>query len=231
MASPAHPREGPRPATSAESRAVFHAEQAGIPFLVYRDHEGAQQLFDLPPEHATLAIGRNSAADICLSWDDEVSGLHAQLEQVAGEYALVDDGLSRNGSYVNGERVHGRRRLRDGDMLRFGRTAVRFRNPEGATRDATRVAEKGLTSADLSAQQRKVLIALCRPFRDGSVYATPPTNQQIADELFLSVDAVKLHLRALFEKFDVGNLPQNKKRVALVAHALQSGLVSERELG
>jgi hypothetical protein len=40
---------------------------------------------------------------------------------------------------------------------------------------------------------------------------------------------VKLHLRALFEKFDVGDLPQNQKRLALVQRALQSGLVSERE--
>ena len=229
MARPPHPREGPRPVSTAESRAVFHAERDGLPFLVYRDLDGEQRLLRLPPERATLAIGRNSAADVCLGWDDEVSGLHAQLEQAAGEYALADDGLSRNGSYVNGERVHGRRRLRDGDMLRFGRTVILFRIPDAGERDVTRVAEKGLTSADLSAQQRKVLIALCRPFRDGMVFATPPTNQQIADELFLSVDAVKLHLRALFDKFDVGDLPQNKKRLALVGRALQSGLVSEQE--
>lgn len=228
MASP-HPVMGPCPATTAESRAVYHAERDGLPFLVYRDLGGEQQLLRLLPERATLAIGRNPAADVCLGWDDEVSGLHAQLEHVVGEYALVDDGLSRNGSFVNGERVHGRRRLRDGDMLRFGRTVVLFRNPGTAGRDVTRVAEKVLTSAELSPQQRKVLVALCRPFRDGTVFATPPTNQQIADELFLSVDAVKVHLRALFKKCDVGDLPQNKKRLALVQRALQSGLVSERE--
>jgi pSer/pThr/pTyr-binding forkhead associated (FHA) protein len=229
MATPPHPVDGPRPVTTAESRAVFHAERDGVPFLVFRDLDGEQQLVRLPPERATLAIGRNSAADVCLAWDDEVSGLHAQLEQVAGEYALVDDGLSRNGSYVNGERVHGRRRLRDDDMLRFGHTVVLFRNPEAAARDVTRVAEKVLTSAELSAQQRKVLVALCRPFRDGIAFSTPPTNQQIADELFLSVDAVKLHLRALFEKFEVEDLPQNKKRLALVERALQSGLIRTSE--
>jgi pSer/pThr/pTyr-binding forkhead associated (FHA) protein len=213
--------------TTAEARAVFHAERDGIPFLVYRNLEDTQQILRLPHER-TLSIGRNAAADVFLGWDEEVSGLHAQLEQAGGEYALVDDGLSRNGSYVNGERVHGRRRLRDGDMLRFGRTVVLFRSPLAA-RDVTKVAEKGLTSADLSAQQRKVLHALCRPFRDGSGFATPPTNQQIAEELFLSVDTVKLHLRALFEKFEVEDQPQNKKRLALVERALQSGLISTRE--
>lgn len=221
--------EGPRPATTEESRAVFHAEVEGRPFLVYRDGDGRQQLLRLPPDDAGLTIGRNDAADLCLEWDDEVSGLHAELEGVAGEYVLVDDGLSRNGSFANGERVHGRLRLRDGDLIRFGRTVVLFRFPHSG-RGATRVTPAVLTAASLSAQQRKVLIALCRPFKEGTAFATPATNQQIADELFLTVDTVKLHLRALFDKFDVGDLPQNKKRIALVRRALDSGLVSERDL-
>jgi DNA-binding NarL/FixJ family response regulator len=75
-----------------------------------------------------------------------------------------------------------------------------------------------------------VLVELCRPFTDGAAFTTPATNQQIAGELHLSVDAVKTHLRALFEKFGVDELPQNRKRVALVGRALQSGLISEREL-
>ena len=37
-------------------------------------------------------------------------------------------------------------------------------------------------------------------------------------------------MRALFESFEVTELPQNQKRVALVERALQSGLISEREL-
>ena len=53
----------------------------------------------------------------------------------------------------------------------------------------------------LSETQRRVLVALCRPFRDGSAFATPATNQEIAAEVFLGVDAVKTHLRALFAKF------------------------------
>ena len=75
-----------------------------------------------------------------------------------------------------------------------------------------------------------MLLALCRPFKDGAAFATPATNQQIAGELHLSVDAVKTHLRALFEKFGVEDLPQNQKRVGLVERALQSGLISERDL-
>ena len=74
-------------------------------------------------------------------------------------------------------------------------------------------------------------MALCRPYREGSAYATPATNQQVADEVFLSVDAVKTHLRTLFSKFGVEDLPQNQKRVKLVELALQSGAITPRDLG
>ena len=222
--------QGPRPTTPRELQAVIQAEREEIPFLVYRDGEAKQRVLRLPRDRAELWIGRNPEAELCIGWDGEVSGLHAQLEQAAGDHTLVDDGLSRNGSYVNGERVRGRRRLQDGDMLRFGRTVVMFRVPTREATEATVAAPEALTAASLSPQQRNVLIALCRPFKDGDAFATPSTNQEIADQLFLTVDAVKVHLRALFDKFEVAGLPQNKKRLALVSRALQSGLITDRDL-
>ena len=75
-----------------------------------------------------------------------------------------------------------------------------------------------------------MLIALCRPYRDGAGFATPATNQQIAAEVFLSIDAVKMHLRALFARFELAELPQNRKRAALAECALQFGVISQREL-
>ena len=227
MATP-EPAAGPKPATAVELKAQLDAERAGRPFLMYRDEGGEQRIVAL--ERGPLSVGRRAATDLALSWDNQVSGLHAVLELVGGECTLVDDGLSRNGSYVNGERVHGRRRLRDGDMLRFGNTVVQYREPVAEVGDSTVAATGILTSASLSDAQRRVLLALCRPFKDGSEFATPATNQQIADELFLSVEAVKTHLRTLFAKFEVEDLPQNRKRLALVERALGSGLVSARDL-
>jgi pSer/pThr/pTyr-binding forkhead associated (FHA) protein len=229
--APSHPAAdppGPKPATAVELKAQIEAERAGRPFLMYRNAAGEQQLVFM--DRGPLSIGRRAATDLSLAWDSQVSGLHAVLELVGGECTLVDDGLSRNGSYVNGERVHGRRRLRDADMLRFGNTVVQYREPVAEGGDSTVAASDLLTSASLSDAQRRVLLALCRPFKDGSEFATPATNQGIADELFLSVDAVKTHLRALFGKFDVEDLPQNRKRLALAERALASGLVSVRDL-
>ena len=52
----------------------------------------------------------------------------------------------------------------------------------------------------------------------------------IAEELVLSIDAVKSQLRTLYVRFGVDALPQNRKRAALVAAALRSGAISPREL-
>jgi pSer/pThr/pTyr-binding forkhead associated (FHA) protein len=220
----------PRQTSAAELKAQIEAERGRRPFLVFRDGEDEQRIVVIDEGTSELWIGRGEAAGLRLDWDEEVSALHAQIEIVAGECTLLDDGLSRNGSFVGAERVHGRRRLRDGDVIRFGRTAVLFRRPGESAPEATVVATEVPAAATISPGQRRVLLALCRPFKEGSAFATPPTNQAIADELHLSVDAVKTHLRALFEKLELEDLPQNRKRVALVERALQSGVVAPRDL-
>jgi pSer/pThr/pTyr-binding forkhead associated (FHA) protein len=222
--------QGPKAVTAAELKAQIEAERLGRPFVVYRDEQGEQAITAIAADTASLWIGRSPSADVHLEWDTEVSSLHAQVEVVRDECTLVDEGLSRNGSFVNGQRVSGRRHLRDGDTIRVGKTLILFRNPAGMGAESTALSGDALTAAGVSPGQKRVLVALCRPFKEGAAFATPATNQQIADELTLSVDAVKTHLRALFEKFGVESLPQNQKRVALVERALQSGLVSERDL-
>jgi FHA domain/Bacterial regulatory proteins, luxR family len=224
------PASGPRAVSTAEVEAQLRAERAGHPFLVYRDGAGEQRVVTLDPEADRLWVGRALSTDIRLEWDTEVSGLHAQLERGGEEWTLVDDGLSRNGSYVNGERVRGRRRLRDGDMPRFGHTVMLYRTPGREELPGTALSDEVVTAASLSAAQRRVLVALCRPFKDGGAFATPASNPEIAEELFISVEAVKTHMRTLFQKFGVEDLPQTRKRLALVERALQSGVLTERDL-
>jgi DNA-binding NarL/FixJ family response regulator len=87
-----------------------------------------------------------------------------------------------------------------------------------------------MPAQNLTDTQRRVLVALCRPFGESTSFTKPATNQQIASEVFLSVEAVKMHLRALFAKFELTELPQNEKRVRLAECALQFGVVTQREL-
>lgn len=77
----------------------------------------------------------------------------------------------------------------------------------------------------LTDTQLGILAALCRPIATGNAYATPATNQEIADEVFLSVDAVKGHLRTLYRKFGIEDLPHNQKRARLVELAIEGGYV------
>jgi pSer/pThr/pTyr-binding forkhead associated (FHA) protein len=218
-----------RTVSAPELKAQIEAEREGRPFLVFRDGSGEQVIKPLATD-AELWVGRSCSADVRLEWDAEVSSLHAQIEVVRDECTLVDDGLSRNGSFVGEERVHGRRHLRDGDALRFGQTVVVYRRPGEDAPEATAIAGEVPAAATVSPAQRKVLLALCRPYKDGDAFATPATNQQIGEELHLGVDAVKTHMRALFEKLGVGDIPQNQKRVALAERALQSGIVNRHEL-
>jgi pSer/pThr/pTyr-binding forkhead associated (FHA) protein len=216
--------------SASELKAQIEAEREGLPFLVYRDGEDRQRIFPLTHELDRITVGRAPSTEIQIDWDTEVSGLHAELDRIGGDWTVSDDGLSRNGTHVNGDRVVGRRRLRDGDVIRFGKTPATFRDPRLANVTETEVAGDVLDRASLSDAQRRVLLALCRPYKDGTGYVTPATNQQVAAELFLSVDAVKTHLRSLFGKFGIEDLPQNQKRVRLVELALKSGVVTPRDL-
>ncbi|WP_245746344.1 FHA domain-containing protein [Nocardia altamirensis] len=185
----------------------------------------------LDPDRERLTIGRSPQADLAMPWDAEVSRLHAAIEYLGAQWTIIDDGLSRNGTFVNGERLVGRRRLDPGDVIRVGTSRVSFHEFGGVTDDITRVSSGSIpTLRQLTDTQRAVLIALCRPYKNNAAFATPASNQQIAEELFLSVDAIKTHLRALFTKFGVEDLPQNAKRVRLAYLAIHSGLISDRDL-
>jgi FHA domain-containing protein len=204
------------------------AEREGRPFLTWRGADRGQQIRNLAADHWRVTVGRDAGADLCLEWDHQISRSHAVLERVGEAWTLVDDGLSRNGSFVNGARVVGRRRLNDGDRLCFGATEVTYREPAAQSPLVTASVSDGLEARWLSPMQRKVLIALCRPVH-ASEMATPATNRQIAEEVHLTVAAVKAHLRVLFDRYGLADLRQNEKRAQLVMNALVSGTVTPRD--
>jgi len=200
----------------------LEAERRGTPFLLYLDEGRRQHIVDLAPG-STLSIGREPDSEVRLDWDSEVSRAHAMLERVGGAWTLIDDGLSRNGSFVNGRRVHGRRRLDDGDAIVVGRTLIVFVATDGQVR-TTVTTTTGAPPA-LSPAQQRVLDALCRPAIEGPL-STPASNREIAAELFIGVETVKSHMHALFDLFEVPDMPQNRKRAELVRLAFERGAIS-----
>ena len=78
-----------------------------------------------------LVIGRDADCDLVIS-GMEVSRRHAVVRRSERGYVLTD--VSRNGTYVNQERIDGNRLLAAGDVIRIGDEEFRFESGT-ATRD------------------------------------------------------------------------------------------------
>ncbi|HLT38300.1 MAG TPA: FHA domain-containing protein [Enhygromyxa sp.] len=96
----------------------------------YRLKIGARTL-KLP--EGTLDVGR--MADCWLTLDDDlISRYHARFH-VSPDRVEVEDLGSRNGTYVNGERLDGKITLRQADKVRIGREVITFVELEGGEED------------------------------------------------------------------------------------------------
>src|SRR5438552_11793399 len=106
-----------------------------MPELKIPTADGSRERFPLTKPRIT--IGRARSSDVFLP-DQWLSRHHAAIEQKQGAYYLLDLG-SKNGTLLNGERVSGDRRLRDGDIITLGEHVLAFsledemeeRPPEG----------------------------------------------------------------------------------------------------
>ena len=79
--------------------------------------------FDAGPVPVT--IGRATDNTVSLSEDEFASGHHARIESQRDGVWIIDLG-STNGTFVNGARLDGRRKLREGDVVQVGDTELRF---------------------------------------------------------------------------------------------------------
>jgi hypothetical protein len=207
--------------------AVIAAEGRGQSFLVWRDEAGEQRILDLLQERR-YEVGRTKRADVPLPWDIEVSRAHARLESAAGGW-IVEDLDSLNGSFVNGSRVSKRHRLHDRDRMCFGRTHVLYREPRSDGEVSTARAPGQGGDVPLTPTQRSILVVLCRPMAE-SPLAPPASNTAIAEELHMSVDAVKAQLRELYRRFGLDDLKQIEKRTRLAGIVLLEGVLQPSDL-
>jgi predicted component of type VI protein secretion system len=170
-------------------------------------------------------VGKAAENDVALEHDPTASHLHAVLERFPAGWCVADLGSS-NGTWVNGERVWSAHRLRHGDEIRVGHTRLMFRDPVAAGGSVTEVEAAPPT---LTARERDVLLALCRPLLDRDMFTEPASIRAIADELVVTQAAVKQHVANLYDKFGVGG-DQSNRRSRLANEALRRGAVSMSEL-
>ena len=74
----------------------------------------------IPLSGQRVTLGKASTNVVSLEHDPTVSRLHAILENHGSAWSIRDVG-SRNGTYVNGEKIDAERVLRSGDELRLGK--------------------------------------------------------------------------------------------------------------
>ncbi|MBE1590112.1 hypothetical protein H4W80_008370 [Nonomuraea angiospora] len=150
-----------------------------------------------------------------------MSRLHAEFVRRGPYLYVVDLGLSRNGTRVNGRPI-ARRVLDDGDVVSFG--AARGRIGGVPREDFTPEVELRRAAApELTRREVDVLTSLCRPALSDEAFVAPATAREIADDLVVTEAAVKQHLLRLYQKFRIPEGTNRRTRLANEVVAL--GLV------
>jgi DNA-binding CsgD family transcriptional regulator len=184
--------------------------------------EGTSRIVPLVRDEMT--IGRTQDCDVALPRDPAVSGVHAAIRRYGHSWRARDLG-SANGTFVNGRRLQGEHGLQTGDEILVGSTTVRFRSTSGLREDRTAQME---ALPGLTAREREILIALCRPAVSGNVFIEPASVRVIAQTQFVTEAAVKQHLLRLYDKF---RIPEGEaRRTRLANEAFRRGVISKADL-
>ncbi|EHB56097.1 transcriptional regulator, LuxR family [Mycolicibacterium rhodesiae JS60] len=184
-----------------------------------------RQLIPLGTERVT--VGKSSSNVVSLDHDSTVSRLHAVLENHGYAWSIRDVG-SRNGTYINGEKISAERVLRSGDELRIGKSKLVFWEVRGT--DEATVGEATVAVAPsqppprLTRRELEVLVVLCRPLVSGDPFPEAVSVKQMAQELFVTEAAIKQHLQNLYDKFGIP--PEGERRVRLANEAIRRGAVT-----
>ena len=159
-----------------------------------------------------ITAGREPHNQVALGDDTKASRTHASFERYGDGWCLHDLG-SRNGTFVNGQRIWRERVLHDGDEIRIGDARIVFHSGTGAGSPA--LTEAGAGILRLTPREFDVLAALCSPILAGDMFTEPASTREIAQKLVVTQAAVKQHLANLYDKFGVdGAVEQRRSRLA-----------------
>jgi pSer/pThr/pTyr-binding forkhead associated (FHA) protein len=178
-----------------------------------------------------VTLGKASTNDVSLEHDDTVSRLHAVFENLGFAWSIRDLG-SRNGTFLNGERISVERVLRSKDEVRVGKTKLIFwevrDSGEGPREEETRAAQPSELPPRLTRREVDVLVVLCRPLVSDDPFPEAASVRRMAGELFVTEAAVKQHLQNLYDKFAIPT--EGDRRVRLANEALRRGAVTIAQL-
>lgn len=157
-----------------------------------------------------VRVGRDASCEVALPADGTVSRLHAELTATGDGWQIADCG-SRNGTFVNGRRLSAPHALSETDRILIGDYVLVLRTSDEQA-ETVAAADAGATrvrlETGLSAREVEVLRLVCAGRSD----------QQIADELVLSVKTVHSHLDRIRTKTGC------RRRPELLRYAIDHGL-------
>ncbi len=180
---------------------------------------------DLKPlDGERLTVGSDPSSDLVADRHG-LSRVHAAFERYGEAWSVRDLG-SRNGTFVNGDRVIGERALHAGDEILLGD----LRNVFHSSATGAGPTEGLQQPPALTHRERDVLVALCRPLLGGDAFTEPATIKTIAAELVVTEAAVKQHIARLYEKFGVDEGGGERRRVRLANAAVARGAVKVGDL-
>jgi hypothetical protein len=175
----------------------------------------------------TYMIGSDpGSADVVID-DPTVSALHACVERVGNTWLVRDLG-SLNGTFVEGQRLTGQRRLRPTDAIRVGQSRLVFTDRAATRRPVTDTLAG--PPRNLTPTERRVLIELCRPLLSHNAFQPPASVREIAARLYVGRNAVQAHLTNLYDKFDIRDEADSNRRTTLANKAIERGAVSRGDL-
>jgi uncharacterized membrane protein YdfJ with MMPL/SSD domain/pSer/pThr/pTyr-binding forkhead associated (FHA) protein len=173
------------------------AAAAAAPGQGLRVVAGASSGTTLSIDPGGIVIGRSESGDAALGGDPELSRRHARVSQVDGRIVIEDLG-TRNGTFVNGERIHAPTVVEPGDAIWVGTTTLVLATPERPIPDVTPVepptpsAETGLLSrfAALSDRRPKTILAVVAVFFVvAGAFGGPVADLLHADDPFVDPSA------------------------------------------
>jgi predicted component of type VI protein secretion system len=130
---------------------------------------------DLKPlDGDRLTVGSDPPSDLVADLHG-LSRVHAAFERYGEAWSVRDLG-SRNGTFVNGDRVIGERALHAGHEILLGDLRIRIKFHSSST--GARPTAVCSHPPSLTQRERDVLVALCRPLLDGDAFTEPPRSRR-----------------------------------------------------
>jgi adenylate cyclase len=174
----------------------FDAEEKTPPRTMSADSTAPRMILKGPAGDVTEfplgdsnVLGRSTTASVRLA-DREVSRKHSQVDREGDDYVLRDLGSS-NGTFLNGKRIFGPTKLKDGDEVVIGTSKMEFR----LAREPARQKNAEIVHSDDGSEALKGVVART------SAKATFAPVEQIGDVNQLKRDYERLRIGHEFSNY------------------------------